>query len=302
MSSSLPEPLRSRPATLSDAEAVNELIIAADVAVQGWSESSVDELLNWWRRVDPGDSSWLVFDGRLVAYGQYFTHGDHAELDGFVHPEHRGQGLGSWLVGQAETRARADEQRRLLSFCLGADDAALRLFAQHGFREARRYYRMLIDLDAPPPAPDWPPGLRPATFRREDARVFYDALLDAFADEWNFSPDPYERWVELRIDAPDYDPTLWFLVWDGGEVAAVLRGEQRAEYGWIGAIGVRKAWRRRGIARALLRHAFGVWYDRGTRRVALGVDAQNPTGATHVYEQAGMSVGYEAIAFEKALE
>src|SRR3954447_19007458 len=124
MSSSLPEPLTSRPATLADAEAVNELIIAADVAVQGWSESSVDELLNWWRRVDPGDSSWLVFDGELAAYAQYFTHGEHAELDGFVHPERRGRGLGSWLVEQAEARARADGHGTLLSFCLGADDAA----------------------------------------------------------------------------------------------------------------------------------------------------------------------------------
>jgi ribosomal protein S18 acetylase RimI-like enzyme len=69
----------------------------------------------------------------------------------------------------------------------------------------------------------------------------------------------------------------------------------------VGAIGVRKQWRRRGLGLALLLHAFGEFYRRGQPRIGLGVDAQNPTGATRLYERAGMHVAYEAIAFEKAL-
>jgi mycothiol synthase len=160
---------------------------------------------------------------------------------------------------------------------------------------------MLIELDDPPAQPEWPDGTRVATFREQDARVFYDTLGEAFADEWNFVPDPYERWQELRLGGPDFDPTLWFLVWDGAEVAAVLRGERRADLGWVGAIGVRKPWRKRGLGLALLQHAFADWHARGITRVGLGVDSQNPTGATRLYERAGMRVAYAAVAFEQEL-
>jgi mycothiol synthase len=301
MTSSLPDTLSVRSATLEDAQAVHELIVAAEVAVQGWSESSVDEVLGWWRRFDPADSSWLVFDGHVVAWGQYFVHGDHAELNAFVHPEHRGKGLGSWLLVQAEERARVDQQPRLLVWCLAADDPARRLFEHNGFRDVRRYYRMQIELASPPPPPEWPPGLRPATFREEDARLFYDSLDEVFEEEWNHASEPFERWAELRLEAPDFDPTLWFLVWDGNEVAAVLRGERQAEVGFVAAVGVRRGWRRRGIGLALLRHAFDDWYRRGVTTVALGVDTQNPTGATRLYERAEMQVAYEAIVHEKVL-
>ena len=107
--------------------------------------------------------------------------------------------------------------------------------------------------------------------------------------------------MSFRLGAPDFDPTLWFLVWDGPDLAAVLRGERRGDIGWVGAIGVRERWRMQGLGLALLRHAFADWYSRGVRRVGLGVDAENPTGATRLYERAGMHIAYEAVAFEKEL-
>jgi mycothiol synthase len=301
MSSSLPDTLVVRPATFDDAEAVNELIVAADVAVQGWSDGTPDELRTWWRRNDPEENSWLVLDDGVVAYGDYFAHGDRAELDGFVHPDRKGEGLGTWLIERAEERARGAGVRRLQTFCLAPDTDTRRLFAQHGFAEVRRYYRMLIELDGAPREPEWPDGLRVATFREQDAQAFYDSLGEAFAEEWNFVHVPYDEWRAVRLSGPDFDPTLWFLVWDGDEVAGVLRGERRGEQGWIGALGVRPAWRKQGLGLALLRHAFVDWFSRGLTTVALGVDAQNPTGATRLYERAGMHVGYEAIAFQKEL-
>jgi mycothiol synthase len=290
-----------RSATQDDAEAVIDLIVAADVAVQGWSDSTEDELRTWWRRNDPEENSWLVLDNGVVAYGDYFEHGDWAELDGYVRPDRKGEGLGSWLIARAEERARAVGRARLQTFCLAPDTDTRRLFEQHGFAEARRYYRMLIELDGPPAEPEWPAGMRVATFRAEDARAFYDALGEAFAEEWNFVPDPYDEWRVMRLSAPEFDPTMWLLVWDGDDVAAVLRGEQRGDHGWVGAVGVRPRWRKRGLGLALLQHVFGDWYRRGVTTVALGVDAENPTGATRLYERAGMHVGYEAIAYQKEL-
>jgi mycothiol synthase len=301
MSSSLREGLTVRAASDADADAVSELIAAADTAVQGWSDATPDELRNWWRRNDPAQSSWLVEDDGLVAYADYFEHGDRGELDGYVHPDRKGEGLGSWLVDRGEERAEAGEKERLQTWCLAGDADARSLFEQRAFGEIRRYYRMLIELDVPPLPAEWPEGMRVATFREQDARAFYDALQESFEDEWNFVREPYERWQERRPEAPDFDPTLWFLVWDGDELAAVLRGGRRGDMGWVGAIGVRRPWRQRGVGLALLRHAFADWLGRGVRRVGLGVDSQNPTGATRLYERAGMHAAYEAVCFEKAI-
>lgn len=297
-----PDGLNVRRVTVDDAPAINELVTAADVAVQGWSESSESELLGWWRIMDLEHNSWVLYDdGKIVAYGVGFAHGDTLELDGFVHPEHQGRGLGAWLVSSAEEQTRELGLPKLYTFSLADDQRAQRLFEQFGMRELRRYYRMQIELDAPPPAPEWPEGLHVETFQLDDAKAFHDAMIEAFEDEWNFVAMPFEEWRDTRlVKDPDFDPTLWFIVRDGDEIAAMMRNEpDRSGAGFIGAIGVRKPWRRRGLALALLRHAFAEFYRRGKRRVTLGVDAENPTGATRLYERAGMHATFEAVAFGK---
>ena len=304
MSSSPPDGFSVRRATVGDAPAIDELITAADVAVQGWSESSEPELLGWWRMLDLERDSWLLQEndgGVVAAYAVAFPHGETLELDGFVHPEYQGRGLGAWLVARAEERARKLGLPKLYAWSLAADVRAHRLFAQFGMRELRRFYRMLIELDSPPSPPEWPPGLHVDTFRREDADVFHATLGDAFTDEWNFVPMPFEEWYERRIvKDPQFEPSLWFLVRDGEEVAAVMRCEpDRSGAGFVGALGVRKAWRKRGLGLALLRHAFAEFYRRGQPRIALGVDAENPTGATRLYERAGMHVAYESVTYGK---
>ena len=303
MSSFPPDGLSVRRAAVEDAPAVNELITAADVAVQGWSESSESELLGWWRMMDLDQDSWVLHEnGAIAAYAAGFLHGETFELDGYVHPERQGRGIGAWLVARAEERARELSLPRLYTFSLAADERAHRLFHQFGLRELRRYYRMLIELDAPPEPAQLPDGLRFDTFKVEDAREFHDAVGDAFADEWNFVHTPFEEWWQLRVEGPDFDPTLWFVVRDGDEMAAVARCEpDRSGAGFVGLIGVRKPWRRRGVGLVLLQHVFAEFYRRGQPRIALGVDAQNPTGATRLYERAGMRVAYEAVTHGKEL-
>ncbi len=302
MSSSPPEGFRVRRATTADAPAINALVVATDEAVQGWSDSSEADLLDWWRLVDLERDSWVVEDGSIAAYAVLFPHPESADIDGYVHPGRKGIGLGSWLVACGEERVRQRGVATAHAWALEADAGARRLFEARGYREARRFYRMLAELAAPPPEPEWPSGFHVDTFKPEDARAVHTALGEAFAEEWSYVSLPFERWVELRVQAPDFDPTLWFIVRDGDEIAAVLRADpERTGAGWIGAIGVLKPWRRRGLGLALLRHAFAEFYRRGQPRVALGVDAENPTGATRLYERAGMHVAYEAVAYAKDL-
>ena len=111
---------------------------------------------------------------------------------------------------------------------------------------------------------------------------------------------PFEKWWERQVAKPDHDPSLWFLVRTGEEVVAATRNDpERSGGGWIGAIGVRPAWRGRGLAKALLLHSFREFHRRGQRRVGLGVDSQNATGATELYESIGMVVDSEQVVWEK---
>jgi ribosomal protein S18 acetylase RimI-like enzyme len=124
----------------------------------------------------------------------------------------------------------------------------------------------------------------------------------AFQDQWGFRAIPFERWESLRLEAPDFDPSIWFVAHSGDDVVGVLRGEaERWSCGWIAMVGVRPQWHRRGIGTALIRAAFRAFYDRGQRSVGLGVDTQNPTGATRLYEQLGMRIVAEDVTYMRPL-
>ena len=71
--------------------------------------------------------------------------------------------------------------------------------------------------------------------------------------------------------------------------------------GYVGAMGVKRAWRGKGLGRALLLRTFAEFYSRGVPRVTLGVDAESPTGATKLYESVGMTIESAGVVYEKAL-
>jgi ribosomal protein S18 acetylase RimI-like enzyme len=123
---------------------------------------------------------------------------------------------------------------------------------------------------------------------------------DAFQEHWEHTKTPFEEMWERHRNNPNFDPTCWFLIRDGDEIAAVSRNEgNRNGGGYIGALGVRRAWRGKGYAKALLYRSFAEFWDRGMTRVTLGVDATNPTGATHLYERVGMRVEDEQVVLER---
>lgn len=89
---------------------------------------------------------------------------------------------------------------------------------------------------------------------------------------------------------------------DGDEIAGVaLCADEKESGGWVHSLGIRRAWRRRGLALTLLQHAFADFVNRGIYKVFLGVDAQSLTGATRLYERAGMRVMLRSIHYEKEL-
>jgi mycothiol synthase len=293
----------ARPVTDADFEPLAALLARDEEHTLGRpSKIGPSDLRAWLADSDPATDTWVVEEaGRPIAFGWHATHGEISVALGVVHPETRGRGLGSSLVDAGERRAREAGAKRLHYVVLGRDAAGLELLAAHGFREVRRFFEMAIELDGRPQSPAVPEGMTIETFREDEAEAFHRALEEAFQDHWEHQSRPWEAWWEQKRTAPDFDPTLWFLIRDGGEIAATARNDpNRNGGGWVAALGVRRAWRGKGLGKALLLHTFGEFHRRGVNRVSLGVDAENPTGATKLYESVGMTPEVEQVVFEKA--
>jgi len=285
-----------RPARPDDAEAVLGLVPAE-------LDFGLDDIRNEWRMTDLARDTWCwEHDGRLVAFAILRSRGAELSVNGFVDPDFRGRGLGTAILRATEARARERGGRRLDNGILATDRAAAALLEANGYRDVARFYVMTIELEEPPPEPDWPQGLEPRPFEREHARAFWAADDEAFAEEQDYESEPFEEFVERRLESPRFQPALWTAVWDGDEIAATLIADwKRFGAGWVAGLGVRRSWRRRGLGRALLLRAFRRFYERGERRVALNVHTENPTGATRLYESVGMRVEHEDILYRKEL-
>lgn len=304
MSSSLPDGLSLRQGQLDDVGPATETLRAEEVVSRGSSDWGETDTQNWFRLLDLKGELWIVEDGGGRIAGVLGLLQREDLFDGWivVHPDFSGGGLGSSLVREAEARVRERGGSRLHLGSLAENVGGVRLLQNAGYRPVRHYFRMEIELDSAPPEPKWPEGITCATFAPADARAVYDALNDAFAEEWNFRPLPFEEWKHHRLEAPDFDPELWFVARAGNEIVGVACCDSnRWGGGWVGALAVRTPWRRHGLGLALLRQAFGQFHRRGATKVGLGVDAENPTGATRLYERAGMRLRDEDIRFEREL-
>jgi mycothiol synthase len=301
MISSPPE-FAARAVRPEDAEAVAELVAAIGDRLGVRIDYGVEDIRNEWRRADLERDAWAwEREGRLAAFANVRSRGERISANGFVHPDFLGRGLGTAILHSTEARARERGARRLENGILAADRAAVALLQANGYRDVRHYYKMVIELEEPPPEPEWPEGLAPRPFEREHAHAFWAADDEAFVDEWEYEPEPFEEFVARRLERPGFDPGLWTAVWDGEEIAATLIADQRFGAGWIAGLGVRRPWRRRGLGLALLLRSFGQFHERGERRVALSVDTDNLTGATRLYERAGMHVEREEVLYVKEL-
>jgi mycothiol synthase len=263
------------------------------------SQIGPSDLREWTSRADLAENSWLFEeDGELRAVGWADFVDDLGVGIGVVRPRWKGTGLGVRLLERSEASARARGAARMQQFALGADTAAAELMTSHGYRDVRHFFEMAIEQAEPPPPVDLPVE----AVREEDVQAFHAALDEAFQDHWEHHSTPFDEWWGRHSSNPNLDLSVWFMIRDGDEIAAVTRNEgNRNGGGYIGAIGVRRPWRGKGYAKALLLHSFRVFYERGMPRVTLGVDAENPTGATHLYERVGMHVEQENVVVEKAL-
>lgn len=311
MPSSLPPGYQLRAPTVEDAEGAADVVMAVNIADTGDPDFSVDALREEWQEINLADDARVVVtpDGRIAGYISILDRA-HVVLnaDGYVHPDYTGRGIGAtmleWAEGWSRARVtRAPEGARVVlrHGIIPTNPDARRLLESRGFTLVRTYYRMAIDLDVAPPDPAWPEGLTVRPFvLGQDERQTYAAKEEAMRDHWGRPPSTFERFVK-QTTTPGFDPSLWLLAVDGQEIAGMALAENHPDKGFVGTVAVRRPWRGRGVAMALLRQAFGELYRRGHRRVELAVDSESLTGATRLYQRAGMHVAYEMAVFEKEL-
>lgn len=223
------------------------------------------------------------------------------EVDGWVRPGWRRRGLGrallQWTEARAANLAQVDGRTVERALAAGPDEdqvGACALYDRAGYRVVRYGLMMVRDLREAIPDPLLPDGLEVRPVRPAEHRRIWDADTEAFEDHWGRAERTdadFEGWFAV----PELDTDRWHVAWDGDEVAGsvmafVFRDENEAlgvSRGWLEHISVRRPWRRRGLASALIARSLRDLRDLGLHEAALGVDAENVTGALRVYEALG---------------
>jgi mycothiol synthase len=289
--------LEFRAAREGDASAVAELCNVFERAFSDDPElESEEDILRWWRR--ECEVRLVLDEGELVGVGYIRRRGDRWDGDGYVHPEAFGRGVGTAIVEWIEERARAHESAETRIATLAQDERGACLLRSRGFVPVRTFFRMMIEPAEQPPVPSWPDGYVVATLHPGEERDLYEVLEDAFLDHWDHNARTYDDWLATQKVVHD----LCFLVRADGELAAAaLCTIDDFGLGWVNILGTRREHRRRGLGEALLGQSFHTLYARGARKIALGVDAENTTGATRLYERVGMHVSSRIDLYSKKL-
>jgi mycothiol synthase len=308
----LPKNFTVRAPLPDDAQAVAELSIARDIDESGKPATNLQEIQMYWRRknFDLSSDAWLVYapDGTLAAYGDMWYSTGFARLNNnsSVHPAYKNQGIEEWMLAQAEdwAQARVIEEKITLRHVVNADvpDKVERM-TRWGYQPVRNAWIMKIDLDKQPPTPAIPSGIVLRPFRRNrDERAAWACIQEAFRDLWQHEDSPFEEWSNFTLANASWSPELSYLAWDGEELAGATMVMNDELGGWVQNIGVRRPWRGRGVGLALLHTVFHELYKLGVPTAGLEVDAENPSGALHLYERAGMHVDEHFTEYRKELE
>ena len=295
----------------TDIEAIVELLTDVNRHDQpGWFPS-VASLSNDWSPTGTfkpdRDLQGLDLDGRLIGIARHTWRERPAvvnhRLEVYVDPEFRRQGHGGRLLDWAQARARAavaqgeggpaDKPQQFGGG--GRDTEPFREFAAaKGFEPYRYHHEMRRPLSDPIRDAPLPDGLEVRPVLPEHHRAIWNADEESFRDHWDHA-EPVEGDFERFFNDPNIDTSMWQVAWDGDEVAgSVVNGiyphenkELGLEIGWLDHVSVRRPWRGRGLASSLIARSMTILRDKGMAIAALGVDAENPTGALGLYEKLG---------------
>ncbi len=270
---------------------------------------------------DPAqDMIFAEVEGQVVGYGRVWweREGEGRYLyQQFVHilPAWQGQGIRRAMLRHNERRIAeiaAGHEAAIPKFIQvwveQGDTDWQQLVEEEGYTPERYFFEMVRPhLDAIPDLP-LPAGLE---VRRVPPECYYrvwKTAEEAFQDHWG-ATDWHDTWFEGWQKEPTFQPHLWQVAWDGDEIAGMVLNfideAQNEKYarqrGYTETICVRRPWRRRGLARALIARSLRVLKEAGMTEAALGVDADNQSRALRLYEEMGFRTIRQNTVYYKPL-
>ena len=271
--------------------ALDLVVVEWDDRVVGWS------LRSRWTEEETGD---LVFAHR-----------------GYLLSDARRRRIGTALLRHNEAALRADPatpglgSRRLFDSWAEVGMVGTTALLQREGYAAARWFLTLVrpTLDAIDEAPlPQPLEVRPVA-TTDGAMAVLRAFDEAFRDHWGYTPES-EAQQRARLADPRQDPSMWQVAYDGDEIAGAVstlvdatdNARHDRARGWLDVVAVRRPWRRKGVARALIARALVVLREHGLTSAALDVDADNWTGALRLYEEAGFALDREIVVYRRPVD
>ncbi len=272
-------------------------------------------------RCDPEKDILIVEnDGRVIGYTRVYWNDVKEGYLRYQHlsnllPEWRKDGLRKRMLEWNEERIKDiatshdPEREKKMSVWAMEESSENEIYKEMGYRPMRYFYEMLAPLDdvkqVVPPKNVW---IRPT--KENELKKVFDAENEAFKDHWGVpdEDDPYYR-LEERMEKKYFSPEMWLSAWDNDEVAGeilliVSEDENRIfnrKWGWVASLSVRREWRNKRVAKALMSRGLSLLKEKGMEHAGLGVDSSNPTGALQLYESFGFRPHKKSIAYSKPL-
>ena len=313
-----------------DFPAMAAVIQASKVADNIERVNSVDDLARAYAHLVNSDADrdmlFVEIDGEVVGYNRVWWGREENgpwtySHVGFLKPAWRGRGLGRAALAYLEEHLRqiaashvGDGQRFFNTDAADTETAREALLLGAGYQAVRHGFNMVRPLTGAEAEPvvvsPMPDGLATQPATPEHYRAIWEADGEAFRDHWGYVPPTeadYQGWLDNSV----FNPALWQVAWDqaSGQVAGMVLNfvsePENEEYhrrrGYTEGISVRRPWRKRGLARALLTRSLQMFKDMGMTEAALGVDSENLSGALRLYESVGFRVAKRQTVYRKPL-
>jgi len=270
------------------------------------------------------DMIFAEMNNEVIAYSRGFwfqeENGPRIYISvGFLVPAWRRKGIGTVMLHWIERRMRtiaeshsAIETGFLQNLRNGENPSLKAMLERNDYKPIRYSVEMVRpNLENIPDFP-MPDGLEVRPVLAEHYRAIWDAAEEAFRDHWGYSTsteDDYKSWLENKII---FRPEFWQIAWDintnevAGQVRTFINPAENDKYnrkrGYTEFISVRRPWRKRGLARALIARSLRLQKEQGMIESALSADSENLSGATRVYEDCGFRVTKRSAIYRKPIK
>jgi GNAT superfamily N-acetyltransferase len=236
----------------------------------------------------------------------------------FLKPAWRGKGIGRAMAGYLMERGQktaqaehpADAPKAYQVWLNDKQTWAHELYGALGFEAIRNGFEMTRDLTEPIEDRELPAGFEIRPVLEEHIPLIWEADIAAFRDHWGFVEPTEEQanYAERRTNSA-WNPSLWKVAWHGDQMAGMVGNfvnqaeneEYERKRGYTEDIFVTKAFRKRGLASYLITESMKMFRDMGYEEAALGVDAENLTGALNVYKNLGYRVVRTSTTYRKPM-